>query len=218
MGIIKKANAEREPYRQKINDNFATPPYVTKALLRREKFTGQIWEPACGQGWMSEVLIQWGYDVVSTDLIKRGYGTGGIDFLKEQRQVPNVITNPPYLDGLHIRFLMHALECATDKVALLLPSYIFLGTTIAQLCETTPLKSVYVLGRRAYTVPEGNTRLKRCTMPLTWFVWEKGYRGYPSVRSTVFRAGKVGRVAPASETTSTVLPSVKARSDSRLAV
>ena len=218
MGIIKKANAERERYRQKIRDYFATPQHVTKALLRREKFTGQIWEPACGQGWMSEVLIEWGYDVVSTDLIKRGYGTGGIDFLKEWRQVPNIITNPPYLDGLHIRFLTHALECATDKVALLLPSYIFLGTTLAKLCDTTPLKGVYVLGRRAYTVPEGKTKLRKCNMPLTWFVWEKGYRGYPSVRSTVFRAAKASKVVSGSGTTSTVLPSVTAGTDNTLTI
>jgi hypothetical protein len=218
MGIIKKRNVERKPYRQKIRDYFATPGHVTKALLRREKFTGQIWEPACGQGWMSEVLIEWGYDVVSTDLIKRGYGNGGIDFLKEWRHVPNIITNPPYLDGLHIRFLMHALECATDKVALLLPSYIFLGTTLAKLCDTTPLKSVYVLGRRAYTVPEGKTRLKRCNMPLTWFVWEKGYRGFPSVRSTVFRAATVGRIAPASATTSTLLSDSKVGTENTLTI
>jgi len=218
MAILNKHTAKRKAYRKKIHDYFATPPHITKTLLRREKFRGLIWEPACGQGWLSKVLIDWGYDVVSTDLIKRGYGTGGIDFLKEQRQVANVITNPPYLDGLHIRFLMHALDCATDKVALLLPSYIFLGPKMCRLCEETPLKTVYLLGKRAYTVPEGKTKLRKCNMPLAWFVWEKGYRGYPCICPGVFRAAKVSRVVPASGTTSTVLPSVKAGSDSRLAV
>jgi len=41
-----------------------------------ESFEGQIWEPACGDGAISRVLEAAGYQVISTDLIDRGYGQG----------------------------------------------------------------------------------------------------------------------------------------------
>ena len=47
------------------NDFYPTPPYATNALLDREKFIGNIWECACGNGDMSEVLIKNGYNVYS---------------------------------------------------------------------------------------------------------------------------------------------------------
>jgi len=47
-----------------------------RALLSVETFEGSIWEPACGDGAISKVLLAAGFDVVSTDLIDRGFGTG----------------------------------------------------------------------------------------------------------------------------------------------
>jgi hypothetical protein len=38
-------------------------------------------------GSISEVLIEHGHDVISTDLVDRGYGTGGVDFLLEWRRL-----------------------------------------------------------------------------------------------------------------------------------
>ena len=77
-----------------------------------------IWEPACGEGHISKRLVQLGAYVISTDLIGRGYGTGGLDFLKCPR-IPaaltkgsgriGIITNPPYGD-LADEFLAAALE------------------------------------------------------------------------------------------------------------
>lgn len=58
-----------------------------------------VWEPACGTGAMSEEMIAAGFTVHSTDLIDRGYGQGGIDFLAipDQYRFPGaIITNPPF--------------------------------------------------------------------------------------------------------------------------
>ena len=68
----------RAPY-----EFYPTPPEATRALLSVETFDGFIWEPACGRGAISTVLETAGYQVVSTDLIQRDYGAGGIDFLRE---------------------------------------------------------------------------------------------------------------------------------------
>jgi hypothetical protein len=68
--------------------------------LSVEAFEGDIWEPACGDGAISKVLETAGYRVVSTDLIDRGYGAGGHNFLKSTKPLAkNIITNPPY--GTH---------------------------------------------------------------------------------------------------------------------
>lgn len=43
------------------------------------------------------MLIEAGHEVVSTDLIDRGFGLGGQDFLKSDRPLAkHIITNPPY--------------------------------------------------------------------------------------------------------------------------
>lgn len=83
-----------------VYEFYPTPPEATRALLAVESFEGDIWEPACGDGAISKVLEAAGYQVVSTDLIDRGYGAGGHNFLKSDRPLAkNIITNPPY--GTH---------------------------------------------------------------------------------------------------------------------
>lgn len=67
MGASNHSQGERDP-----NDYYATEPLATELLLGVETFSKHIWEPACGEGYMSEVLKNKGYDVYSTDLIERG--------------------------------------------------------------------------------------------------------------------------------------------------
>lgn len=64
-------------------DYYATNPKAVELLLENETFNHSIWECACGEEHIAKVLESNGYHVVSTDLIDRGYGTGGIDFLKQ---------------------------------------------------------------------------------------------------------------------------------------
>lgn len=79
---------------------YPTPPEAVRALLSVEQFEGSVWEPACGDGAISKVLEKAGYSVISTDLIDRGFGRGGYDFLKSTTPLArNIITNPPY--GTH---------------------------------------------------------------------------------------------------------------------
>ena len=75
------------------DDFYPTPESATKSLLYRQKFQGNIWECACGNGAMSKVIIEQGYDVYSSDLIDRGYGEVGIDFLQSNKKVDNIVTN-----------------------------------------------------------------------------------------------------------------------------
>ena len=100
------------------DDFYPTPPEGTWALLSAIRFKGTIWEPACGDGSISRVLEAAGYKVTSTDLVDRGYGTSPVDFLLDYHTMAqNIITNPPF--KLAEEFARHALDRATDKVALL---------------------------------------------------------------------------------------------------
>ena len=66
-------------------DFFPTPRWATFALIDNEKFSGDIWECACGDGTMSKVLEETGCTVLSSDLHDRGYGEIGLDFLTSTR-------------------------------------------------------------------------------------------------------------------------------------
>ena len=99
------------------DDFYPTPSEATQALLDRQKFTGNILEPACGDGAMSKVLISNGYEVISSDLFDRGYGKTGVNFLETTEKVDNVITNPPF--KLATEFTVHSLKLARHKVVML---------------------------------------------------------------------------------------------------
>src|SRR3954465_7166975 len=77
-------------------DFFPTPEWATEALMDNERFEGEIWDPACGDGMMARVLASRENPVIATDLYDRGFGTAGIDFLGSDTQADNIITNPPY--------------------------------------------------------------------------------------------------------------------------
>jgi len=96
MKAANLANSSTDNKRREL-DFYPTPPDVTHALMRfLELPPCTIWEPACGNGAMSDVLVQYGHAVVSSDLRHTGYGEGGIDFLSADRECDAVITNPPF--------------------------------------------------------------------------------------------------------------------------
>ena len=64
-------------YDRKVGDFYATPDWVTEALLRHVQFRGRVWEPCCGGGAITTVMQWRGYDVTSTDIANHGFGTLG---------------------------------------------------------------------------------------------------------------------------------------------
>ena len=69
LGASKHTNADRQR-----EDYYTTEPKATEWLCKLERFEGRILEPSCGEGHMSRVLEAAGYEVVSRDLVDRGYG------------------------------------------------------------------------------------------------------------------------------------------------
>ena len=167
------------------NDFYATPPESTIALLEREVFEGNILEPCCGQGHISEVLKDNGYSVISNDLVDRGYGEHNEDFLEStDLEADNVITNPPFKYAKE--FIEKSLEVTSGKVAMFCKIQLLEGVARREMFENTPLKTVYVFSKRQNPLRNGspvdeNGKKWASTMCFAWFVWEHGYEGKPTI-------------------------------------
>lgn len=161
-------------------DFYPTSPESTLALLQVEKFNGKIWECACGKGDMSEVLIDNGYDVISTDLIDYGYGIGKIDFLRASKLLaPNIITNPPF--KLATEFAKHAMDLGVDKLCLLLKLAFLEGRARKKFFAVYPPKWVHVFSKRVLLTRNGEPPHGSGMIAFAWFVWEKGYKDFPRI-------------------------------------
>lgn len=83
-------------YERQEHDYYATEPLATRLLCDVESLAPNVWEPACGEGHMANVLKEYNYNVRATDLINRGYG-GVMDFLAtDEKWDGDIVTNPPY--------------------------------------------------------------------------------------------------------------------------
>jgi len=161
------------------DDFYRTPSSAVEALLKVEEFHGNyIWEPACGDGSISEVLRNHGYRVYSTDLIERGYGITGINFLNTLEKPAHVITNPPY--KLAQQFVEHGLKVSSGKVAMLLKLAFLEGGKRKGMFLRTPLKKVYVFSNRI-TMGRNGDEYKSGMMAFAWFVWDHEYKGEPTI-------------------------------------
>ena len=162
------------------NDFYATPYEATNSLLKKEKFKGNIWECACGDGAISKVLIKNGYNVYSSDLINRGYGDETVDFFKTDKKFDNIITNPPFKYSQ--QFVEHSLKSARYKVAILNKLSFLESIKRKPFFLETPLRTVYVFSYRIPYLKNGMNGTKRgSVMAFAWFVWEKGYERKPYI-------------------------------------
>ena len=153
------------------DDFYPTPINATMALLENEKFDGDVWEPACGDGAISKLLKSQGYDVYSSDLIDRGYGDSHFDFLNSWRVHDNIVTNPPFNIGT--KFAIHSLHCARKKVALFQKLTFLEGKERRdKLFSLNMLRRVYVFSER-----QGFGDHKGGMLAFAWFVFDKEYQG-----------------------------------------
>lgn len=166
-------------------DYYATDPIAVDSLIMNEQLQTDIWEPACGEGHLSKRLEVFGYRVRSTDLIDRGYGEGGVDFLKcTERWHGDLVTNPPY--RLAQKFVEHGLSLIDNgaKMACFLRLNFLEGKRRQALYETSPPKKIYVFSGRVLVAKNGdfsNARKGGSAIAFAWFVWVKGYRGKMTV-------------------------------------
>lgn len=183
LGASNHTGKERE-----INDYYATEPKAIELLLKQEKFSRWVWECACGEGHISQVLKANGFCVKSSDLINRGYeGTEVIDFLTAtDNDLYDIITNPPYKFAKE--FVEHALDISPNgtKIAMFLKLQFLEGKARRELFEKSPPKTIYVASGRLLCAKNGEFDKMRqgggSAVAYAWFVWEKGFFGAPIIK------------------------------------
>ena len=152
-------------------DFVRTPKIVIEALLKYEQFDGEILEPCCGDGVISESLKEKRYKVISSDLIDRGYGEVK-DLLTITGIHDNIITNPPFTQQQVVK--KHLLSLTKKKLALLW--YVKnLGNEI-ETKTSKHLKTVYVFNQK---IPWVEVKLGWL---FAWYIWDKDYEGDVTIK------------------------------------
>ena len=144
----------------------------------------QVLDPCCGTGNIPRRLRQLGVACRGSDLVRRGYGRGGIDFLAGRfRPVDTVLCNPPF--DLAKPFAFRALEIARRKVILFQRWAWYESIDRTDLFgiglkPPTPIARIYLSARRINCPPGGfDVRKRGGKTPYAWYVWDKAWRGPP---------------------------------------
>ncbi len=166
------------------DDYYATEPKAAKLLLELEDFNHTVWECACGEGHLAKVFKDAGHSVLATDLIDRGYGIGGFDFLNcNEPWDGDIITNPPYKYAQE--FVEHAMELVSDgaKVAMFLKLQFLEGKARKALFEKYPPKTVYVSSSRLICAKNGDFEsVTSSAVAYCWYVFVKGWTGDTTIK------------------------------------
>ena len=181
LGASNHTDKERER-----DDYYATDPLAIDALVGAMggKIPTDVWECACGEGHLSERLRLFGYDVVSTDKIDRGYGKVQ-DFLLADKMPDGcecIVTNPPYKYATE--FVEHSLSILPEGGMCIM----FLKTTFLEGCrryerifKNTPPEYVLQFSKRVLCAKNGEFLRMRdgggSAVAYAWYVWRKGFRG-----------------------------------------
>lgn len=194
MAARNGAKTKRDPY-----DFYATDPKTVEIFLKQLEKDNikickkNIWECACGNGHISEVLKQHGYKVYSTDIIERDYPCDfTADFLvlntlnMRHFEIDTIMTNPPYKDAME--FALRALDLVKPGglVIFYLKDRFLEGTErYKKIFKNFPPRYVYCHVDRQNMAMCGEFD-KYCknsnTQFFIWCIWQKGYKGETTLR------------------------------------
>ena len=171
-------------------DYYPTPPWATRALLEQlfgnycpgmafgGYHDGTVWEPACGEGFMSRPLSEHFYKVISTDVTNFSATfpqQGGVRYFLipwdgEPIECDWVISNPPFILGQ--QFIERALQVAKVGVAMLLRmQFLEGGDRYDELFKDHPPSMIFVFCDRV-AMHKGKIEKKQSTATAyCWFVW-----------------------------------------------
>jgi hypothetical protein len=165
-------------------------PEAIRALLahdgKRISRSGNVWEPACGDGAMVKEIRAMGMECQATDLVDRGCPESTVSNYYDHKEslAAAIITNPPYCeinarDG-HGRWLRHSLEMhGWDYMALLLswdwPAARANG--LGALLDKQPFSYCYLMRWKLDFTGEGSPPQRNA-----WYVWDRKWVGEPAFR------------------------------------
>lgn len=188
--VFKTLGASNHTDHERQNEDFyATDPKALELFAPKFSVHQKVWECACGSGELSKWLESRGHDVLSTDLVDRGYGTYGIDFLKMEKdnevlnkwangETFDILTNPPYKYAAD--FILHALDLIPDYGRVIM----FLKTTFLEgkqrkkvIYDINPPRYVYQYSERILCAKNGDFDYMRShggsAVSYAMYVWYK---------------------------------------------
>jgi len=147
-------------------DMAQTPPYALGPLLPYIPTNSPVWEPACGEGYLSEALMSNGFTVIKSDILH------GIDFLNPSQELATrwyiLITNPPY--SIKYKWLQRCYELG-KPFALLMPLET-LGAAKAQKLFKQHGMELIVLNKRVnFKMPDTGWNGGGAQFPTAWFTY-----------------------------------------------
>ncbi len=165
-------------------DLYETPPGAVQALMRAESLPHRIWEPAAGRGAIVRELRAAGHIVIASDSSDYGFPLRFVGDFLEQLEAPHgctaICTNPPF--KIIKPFIEQALALA-PYVYILSRLALLESNSRTEILEHRGLARVHVfrdrlpmMHRDGWTGPKATNAI-----PFSWFVWERGHRGYTTV-------------------------------------
>ncbi len=150
-------------------DFYPTPPECTVALMEFLKLPEDliIWEPACGNNAMVDVLRDYRHEVIATDI------NTGHDYLETKMDCDVIITNPHF--NISADFIKKAVNEA-GIVAMLLKSQYWHAKKRYDLFKKFPPAYVLPLTWRPDFLYQEREKGKKGapTMEVAWSVWIDG--------------------------------------------
>lgn len=166
-GCTNHSLGERQPH-----DFYATDPQGAYDILELKPAIHNIWEPCCGAGHLAKVFAEKDVLGKATDLNNYGYGTSGVDFLKETQQWDGwIVTNPPYKYAME--FVQHSLKIAKEGTAMLLKLTFLESIKRYNLFTTTPPNKLYIYSKRLNCAKNGDfEEYYNGAIAYAWYVWD----------------------------------------------
>jgi len=180
------------------DDFYPTPPEVTEALLDALIKDGllpagcPIWEPACGDGAIAEVLNVYGHDTINTDITQRMQDMVMQNFF-EVPYMPagcnTIITNPPYQPIVNGKkrgveaWIEHAMNIdGLESMSLLLKTTALAGQARCKVLEKAGLHTMYQFRHRITLYKEGQKKGGSGMIDFAWFYFVKGHTSAPRIK------------------------------------
>jgi hypothetical protein len=179
---LTRARAEEPKGKRRKLDDYETPEHVTTRLLKHVKFRGPFLEPMAGSGRIVRAIkaaIK-GARIATADI------KNGQNFLDRTKTFAgDLISNPPYRDGLADAMVNHALKIADGRVALLMEAKFAFGSKRTDaLYMSNPPEFEVVIPDRIYFHKGAGEPITSQFFNHVWLVWPERKRRGPHVKTT----------------------------------
>ena len=184
-------NHLKEGEERASRDFYATPQDAVIRLLDKLKelnieLPNNIIEPSVGNGNIANILTENGYTITAFDIVDRGYpGTIVKDFLTLDTRPEEpiaIIANFPYKDIVqHVEKSLSLLNKGEYLICLTKIQFLESKKRYESIFKLNPPKYCFVFVKRVTCLKNNKEQDESGAVCYTWSVFEKGFKGAPSI-------------------------------------